>query len=59
MSYFEEGLRVVSQSKDDQRKKHYKLEFCQEYVLEKQTNVSFGIGLYKSKSVVDYVHNDV
>ena len=36
-----------------------KLDFCQECVLEKQTKVSFGVGLHRSERVLEYVHTDV
>ncbi|GJS07277.1 retrovirus-related pol polyprotein from transposon TNT 1-94 [Tanacetum coccineum] len=36
-----------------------KLDFCENYVLGKSHQVSFGVGRYTTQGVIDYVHSDL
>ncbi|CAB4283358.1 unnamed protein product [Prunus armeniaca] len=36
-----------------------KVEFCEHYVLGKQTNVKFGTAIHQTEGILDYVHSDV
>ena len=58
-SYLREELRVASKTEDDQGESFDKMDFCQECVLGKQTKVSFGVGLHRSRRVLKYMHKDV
>ena len=40
-------------------KKSYKLEFCKQYVLEKQMGVKFGMAIHCMKGLLDYIRTDV
>jgi len=36
-----------------------KLDFCEHCVFDKQHRVSFGTGVHRIKSTLDYIHSDV
>lgn len=56
--YFREELRVVLYKEMVKGRIFNKLDLCHEFVLVKQTRVSFGVDKHNSKMVLDYVHLD-
>ncbi|GKA86991.1 retrovirus-related pol polyprotein from transposon TNT 1-94 [Tanacetum coccineum] len=55
----EAGLQVLEKQGLFGKKSLGKLDFYENYVLEKSHEVSFGIGRHTTQGVIDYVHSDL
>nr|GEY82935.1 retrovirus-related Pol polyprotein from transposon TNT 1-94 [Tanacetum cinerariifolium] len=55
----EAGLQVLEKQGLFGKKSLGKLNFCENYVLGKSQQVSFGVGRHTTQGVIDYVHSDL
>ncbi|GJV37387.1 retrotransposon protein, putative, ty1-copia subclass [Tanacetum coccineum] len=55
----EVGLQVLEKQGLFGKKSLGKLDFRENYVLEKSHRVSFGVGMHTTQGVIDYVHSDL
>ncbi|GKE71858.1 retrovirus-related pol polyprotein from transposon TNT 1-94, partial [Tanacetum coccineum] len=55
----EAGLQVLEKQRLFGKKSLGKLDFCENYVMEKSHRVRFGVGRHTTQRVIDYVYSDL